>query len=260
MAFLKECIKKDVSFPIHLEIETGMNRTGINLFDLGDFIEVIKRSKLPITGIYSHFSSADTDDNYSRQQINTFQRALEVCMQKDIKFEYVHMSASNGLLLYDLPFTNIVRPGILMYGYESYKGCSKDISIKPICRLVSEITFIKTVPKGTKIGYNEQYTCEEETIVATIPIGYGDGLRRSQSKNGYVYIKDQKAKIIGNICMDSIMVDITDIPSTIGDEVIIWDDKNITLEEIAEECDTIHYEILSTISHRIPRIFKEEKE
>ena len=121
----------------------------------------------------------------------------------------------------------------------------------------SKITFLKTVKKGTSIGYNRSFITTKETKVATIPMGYADGIRRSLSNKGEVVIHGRKAKIIGKICMDSFMIDVTDIDNVqVGDDIYIWDNENITLEEVANQCDTINYEILSTISSRVPRIFE----
>ena len=260
LSFLHHCIDKKYDFKIHLEIETGMNRTGIFIDDLDSFIDVLLTSSLKIEGIYSHFSSADFDDSYTSMQINLFKQALDLCENRGLSFEYVHISASNGLLRYPLPFTNLVRPGLLLYGFEPYPGSSSLIPVHPICRLVSEVTFLKRVPEGTKIGYSQNYTCDIDTSVATVPIGYGDGFRRSLSNRGVVYINGRKAPIIGNVCMDSIMVDVTGIRVNVGDKVIIFDDQRIALDEIAMDCDTFNYEILCTIGDRVPRVFIEDKE
>ena len=260
LTFLRTCVEKKCDFKVHLEIETGMNRTGIFLDDLDSFIDVLLNSSLKVEGIYSHFSSADFDDTYTSMQIDTFKKALDLCEKRGLAFEYVHISASNGLLRYPLPFTNLVRPGLILYGYEPYKDSSALLPVRPICRLVSEVTFLKTVKEGSKIGYSQNYTCDIDTSVATVPIGYGDGLRRSLSNRGVVYINGRKAPIIGNVCMDSIMVDVTGIRVNVGDEVVIFDDHRITLDEIAEACSTINYEILCTIGDRVPRVFIEDKE
>ncbi len=143
-----------------------------------------------------------------------------------------------------------------MYGYPSDFETCKKIKLSPTTKLKSKITFLKTVKEGTSIGYNRSFVTTKETKVATIPIGYADGLRRALSNKGEIVIKGKKAKIIGKICMDSFMVDVTDIDDVnVGDDIYIWDNENITLEEVAKECETINYEILCTISNRVPRIF-----
>ena len=259
ISFLNECIKKDASFKVHLEIETGMNRTGIQIEDLNRFLDTNIKSSLKIEGIYTHLSSADTDPEYTSKQISLFQDALDICRSRGINFKYIHVNASNGLLNYPLDFTNLVRPGLLLYGYESYKDCSKKIPLKPVCRLISEVTFVKRVQEEARIGYNGSFICDIDSSIATVPIGYADGIRRELSNKGYVYINSRKAPIVGKICMDSFMIDVTGIRVNVGDEVVIFDEEHIKLDEVAELCNTISYEILSTISNRVPRVFIEKK-
>ena len=144
-----------------------------------------------------------------------------------------------------------------MYGYPSDVESCKKIKLEPIAKLKSKITFLKTVKEGTSIGYNRSFITTRETKVATIPIGYADGVRRILSNKGEVVVQGKKAKIIGKICMDSFMIDVTDFDNVqIGDDVYIWDNEIITLEDVASLCDTINYEILSTVSSRVPRVFK----
>ena len=153
----------------------------------------------------------------------------------------------------DLP-GNMVRPGIILYGHFPSENLKNTIELEPVSILKSKITFLKEVEKGTSISYNRIYITTQKTKIANVPIGYADGIPRSLSNKGHVIIKGKKAPIVGTICMDSFMVDVTDIPNVkIGDEVLIWDNKIITLEEIAKECGTINYEILSTISDRVVR-------
>ena len=128
------------------------------------------------------------------------------------------------------------------------------IGVEPTAKLKSKIVFIKTVEEGTKISYGGKYTAQKQERIATIPIGYADGIRRSLSNKGRVYINGKYAPIVGTVCMDDFMVDVTDIENIkVGDEVVIWDNKNITLDEIASICDTINYEILCTIGKRVQR-------
>lgn len=256
--FLEELIKQNINIKVHLEIETGMNRTGININELEDFITKIKQeSNIKVTGIYTHLSSADNDYEYTNKQLEIFKKALDIAKQHFNTIKYIHTSASNGLLNFKENLTNLVRPGIIMYGYPSYTN--NLINIKPIASLKSKITFIKEVPANTSIGYNRSYITNKPTKIATIPIGYADGLRRELSNKGKVIINNTLVPIIGKICMDSFMADITTLKDIkIGDDVYIWDNNLITLEELSNNCNTINYEILSTISTRVPRIFIEK--
>lgn len=244
---------------VHLEIETGMNRTGIKKEDLLDFIKEIKDNKnIVVEGIYTHLSCADDDEEYTKKQLNIFHECVDIVKKEIPNIKYIHSSASNGLLNYDDIYTNLVRPGIIMYGYESFKGVNELIDIKPTCKLSSEITFIKEVDPNESISYGRKYSTTKKTKVATIPIGYADGLRRELTGKGYVIVNNKKAPIIGTICMDSCMIDVTDIDCKVKDKVYIWDYELITLDEVAQKCNTINYEILCNISYRVPRVFVDE--
>ena len=244
---------------VHLEIETGMNRTGIKKEDLPSFLKEIKLNKnIVVEGIYTHLSSADDDEEYTKKQINIFHECVDIIKKEIPNIKYIHSSASNGLLNYDDTYTNLVRPGIIMYGYESFKGVNNLIDIKPTCKLSTEITFLKEVEPNEGISYNKKYITKTKTKIATIPIGYADGLRRELTNVGHVLINDKIAPIIGTICMDSCMIDVTDIDCEVGDKVYLFDNEKITLDDIAKECNTINYEILCNISYRIPRVFIDE--
>lgn len=242
---------------VHLEIETGMNRTGINLKDLDSFIDKIKENKnIIVEGIYTHLSSADYDKNYTELQLEKFRESVTIIKRKIDTIKYIHSSASNGLINYNDNISNLVRPGIIIYGYESFNKINEKLDLYPICKLKTKITFIKDVEVGESISYSRSYISKNKMKIATIPIGYADGLRREFSNKGKVVINNKTAKIVGNICMDSCMIDITNIPNVdYCADVYIWDNENITLEEIANKCNTINYEILSTISNRVPRDF-----
>lgn len=255
--FLDEILKTNKKFRVHLEIESGMNRTGIKKSDLNDFLSKLN-SNIIVEGIYTHFSSADNDREYTLKQINIFNECVDI-VKKKYDLKYIHSSASNGLLNYKSDITNMVRPGIIMYGYPSFDGVEKLIDIKPVCKLKTKVTFIKEVSKGESISYSRTFIAPKNMKVATIPIGYADGLRRELSNKGYVVIHGKKARIIGSICMDSTMIDITNIDNVkLEDEVYIWDNENIKLEDISNICNTINYEILCGISTRVKRIFKNE--
>ena len=256
-SFLEDILDIDKDLKVHIEIETGMNRTGVKLSELDDFINRIKQNDhIKVEGIYTHLSSADIDEEYTLKQFDVFREAVGKIKENFDTIKYIHSSASNGLLFYDDGISNLTRPGIIMYGYESCEGVKDVIDIEPICKLVSRITYIKTIEAGESVSYSRKYRAERNTRVATIPIGYADGLKRELSNKGFVSINGKKCPIIGSVCMDSIMVDVTGVEdANVGTKVYIWDNDIITLEDIANECNTINYEILSTISDRVPRIF-----
>ena len=244
---------------VHLEIETGMNRTGIKLVDLDNFILEVKRNKnIIVEGIYTHLSSADIDDKYTLRQLYLFRKAVNIVKDNFKNIKYIHSSASNGLINYDDGVSNTVRPGIIMYGYESFKGSNDYINIEPVCKLKTKVSFVKELDKKESIGYCRKYISKKKMKVATIPIGYADGLRRSLFKKGKVLVDGRVVDIVGNICMDSCMIDVTDLDVRVGDTVYIWDNRELTVDDIAKQYKTINYEVISTISDRVPRVFIEE--
>ncbi len=252
-----ECLShKEKDVRVHIEIGTGMGRTGVNPARALEYLDSLS-DNIKVEGVYTHLSSADSDDEYTKAQLASFKRAVNDIKTK-ITLKYVHAEASNAILNYPSKEFNLARPGIIMYGYPSDDNTCKKIDLEPTCKLKSKITFLKTVKEGISIGYNRSFITTRETKVATIPIGYADGLRRALSNKGEVVINGKKTKIIGKVCMDAFMADVTDLDDVnVGDDVYIWDNENITLEEVAKECDTINYEILCTISNRVPRVFIE---
>lgn len=252
----KEAEKQGCIAKVHVEIETGMGRTGVQLEKLQNFIAKVKKlNHIKVEGIYSHFATSDTDIKFAQKQIAIFQEAVKQITEQIDTIAYVHIGNSGGILqLPNLP-GNMVRPGILLYGYLPDENLKGEIDLRPCCVLKSRISFLKEVELGTSISYGRTYVTNKKTRVANVPIGYADGIRRSLSNKGHVVINGQLAPIIGTVCMDSFMIDVTNIENVkIGNEVFIWDNKNITVEDIAKECGTINYEILSTISNRVIRV------
>lgn len=246
-------IKKDVT--VHIEIGTGMGRTGVHPYKIENYLKSLAPN-IKVEGIYTHFSSADIDDEYTKKQLQSFKEAVNKAKEILGNIKYIHSAASNAILNYPESHFNLVRPGIILYGYPASDETLKKIDLKPIAKLKAKITFLKTVEAGTSIGYGRSYITTKQTKVATIPIGYADGFRRDFSNGWEVVINGKKAPIIGKVCMDSFMADVTQIENVeIGDEVIIWDNENITLEDLAKKCNTINYEILCTIGERVPRKF-----
>ena len=240
---------------VHIEIGTGMGRTGVHPNRAAEYVNGLAKN-IHIEGIYTHFSSADSDDEYTKKQLVSFNRAVQSIEEIIGNVKYVHAAASNAILNYPEAHFNLVRPGIILYGYPASDTTFDKISLKPIAKLKSKVTFLKEVEEGTSIGYNRSFVTTRHTKVATVPIGYADGFRRTFSNGGKVWINGQMATIIGKVCMDGFMLDVTDIPDVkLGDDVYIWDNQNIKLEDLASKCDTINYEIMSTVGERVPRVF-----
>lgn len=257
MGFLEEIGNYGKNVKIHIEIGTGMGRTGINPNRVEEYINLVKKyENVVIEGMYTHLSSADIDMEYTEKQLNSFARAVTKAKEMLGQLKYVHCSASNGILNFDDSYYNLVRPGLILYGYESCEGANQKLNLKPVCKLKSKVTFLKEVEANTSIGYSRSYITDKKTKVATVPIGYADGLKRALSNKGEVVINGSKVPIIGSVCMDSFMIDVTNIENvSVGDDVYIWDNEIIKVEDVAELCGTINYEIICTISDRVPRRF-----
>lgn len=256
-SFIEALGEKKENVKIHFEVGTGMGRTGVNPYKVEEYITKIRKYKnIKVEGIYTHLSSADIDFEYTEKQLKSFKTAVETAQEILGDLKYIHCCASNGILNFKENCYDLVRPGLILYGYESCNGALDKIDLKPVCKLKSKITYLKEVEANTSIGYSRSFITNKKTKVATIPIGYADGLKRALSNKGEIVINNQKAKIIGNICMDSFMVDVTDVENiSIGDDIYIWDNEIIKVEDVAKICGTINYEILSTISDRVPRLF-----
>lgn len=256
IGFLKELGEnKDYTFRIHIEIDTGMGRTGVSLDKLEEYIyECQKYNNIDMQGIYTHFSCSDTDEDFTKLQISRFNKAIKMCKERGIDFKYIHACNSAGVINYKEAYYNLVRPGIILYGYYPDKSLENKMDLKPALKLKSKISYIKEVPQGATISYGKKYITDKTRIIATVQMGYADGLRRCLTNKGHVVINGVIAPMVGTICMDCFMVDVTDVPNAkVGDTVYIWDNKNITVEDIADVYGTINYEVISTISDRVVR-------
>jgi len=251
---LNNCAHKNNKIAnIHLEINTGMNRTGINPDDINKYLNTFKSlNNVNLEGIYTHFSSSDSDYEYTKEQINRFNKVLNIAKTK-VNFKYIHACNTGGILNFKEAHFNLVRPGISLYGHLPSDYLSEKINLIPATTLKTKITYIHDIKTGDSVSYNRSFIAKKDTKIATIPIGYADGLPRVYK--GQVVINNQLASIVGVVNMDSFMVDITDLENVnIGDDVYIWDNKLITIEDIATACNTINYEILSNLA---PRVIKE---
>lgn len=246
-------VEKEIK--VHIELETGMGRTGVNIDDIEKIAKELKQNdNIKVEGVYTHLSSADIDYEYTNNQLESFEKGKNI-LNKYFNLKYFHSLASNGIQNFKSDKFNLIRPGIILYGYESNSKTLDMIDIKPVATLKSKINFIKEVEANTSISYSRKFITKEKSRIATIPIGYADGISRLLTNKGFVVINGKKAPIVGSICMDSFMVDITNIENVkVGDFAYIWDNNLIKLEDVAKLCDTINYEIISRISDRVPRI------
>lgn len=253
---------------VHIKIDTGMGRLGFRCND--EAIEKIKMIShmeyIEIEGIYSHFAVADEKDKtYSYMQIEKFKNTVEKLEKEGIIIKIKHMANSAGIIDLKESYFDAVRPGIMLYGYYPSDDVNKnEVLLKPVMSLKAKVAMVKKVDKGTSISYGRKYIAQDERVIATLPFGYADGFTRIMSGNARVIINGQEAEIVGRICMDQCMADVTNIKDVkIGDEVVIlgeMGDKKITADDIATRINTISYEILCMVSKRVPRVYIKNSE
>ena len=235
-----------------------MGRTGLQENKVNEYINKLKSNpNIIMDGIFTHLSSSGSDQLFSMKQIQKFEQIVETFSENNIKPKYKHVCCSGGLKNYKNYIYNMVRIGLLIYGYYPNDSLKGEIDLKPSMTLKSNISFLKEIDINDTVGYNKNFIAKRKTKVATIPFGFADGLIGLETGMPYVIIKNQIAKIIG-ICMDNMMLDVTDIDNiNVGDEVYIWDNKNLTIEEVAQWCNGIcNYEVMASISERVPRVLK----
>lgn len=247
---------------VHIKIDTGMNRIGFNanINSINDILEISKLSNIEIEGIYTHFATADEKDKeFTYKQVKKYNMITDELDKLGINIPIKHISNSAAIMdLKDLNY-NMVRCGIILYGYYPSNDVNKDIlKLKPSMTLKTRVSHIKEIEPNTAISYGRKYISKESEKIVTLPIGYADGFTRMQS-NPKVYIKGQVFDIVGRICMDQCMAKIHgDIDIKVGDEVIIFSEKeNESVEKISDDLKTINYEVLCMISRRVERIYME---
>ena len=242
-------------YPIHIKIETGMHRLGFKEHEIDELVENLKKYNVKVASIFSHLSSADVpeEDDYTMEQIHTFQRVSSK-ISEALGYQPIrHILNTAGITYYSDYQFEMVRIGIGMVGISANPKVKKQLQSAVTFKTV--ISQISEVKQGESIGYNRKYKAEKDTRIATIPVGYADGIPRLiGNKKGFVGIQNQKVSIVGNICMDMLMVDLQNIKAKEGDEVIIFN-GNPTLEEFSGYCQTIPYEVLTSISRRVKRIY-----
>ena len=259
-AFLKIAEQKKLNhFPIHIKIDTGMHRLGFEEDNLDDLIQILKGNEtVQIKSILSHMATSDdlNHDTFSKSQITLFEK-LSTQIQTELNIKPIrHILNTSGITNYPEAQYDMVRLGIGLYGISNDEEEQKEL--ENVGTLKSVISQIRTIDKGESVGYGRKFMAEKTTKVATIPIGYADGIRRSWGNGvGFVIINGKQAKIIGSICMDMLMVDVTDIDCKEGNTVIVFG-ENPTVPFMAKQLNTIPYEILTSISQRVKRVFFRE--
>lgn len=249
---------------IHVKIDTGMGRLGVPYQEAELFFrQLVELRNIDVEGILSHFASADELDRagreYTEKQVEHFRHAVQSATACGFTPRYVHIANSAAAFGMELPDCNLVRPGIALYGALPSADFAGKMDLRPVMALKSRIAMLKWVEPGTSISYARRYTAGEKTLVASVPVGYADGYRRSLTNVGEALIRGQRVPVIGTVCMDWIMLDVSRVSNVaVDDEVVLMGSDQagncIRAEELAEWAQTIPYEFFCGISKRVPRI------
>lgn len=259
-ALVESARRQYKSVSVHIEIDTGMGRVGAQPVDAVDF--VLKAADMPglhLAGVYTHFPSSDEEDNsFTLQQIDTFKRILKSLEDRGLRIPIAHASNSGGILAFPQADFDAVRPGIMIYGHYPSQEVVRSIPICEALTLKTRIVFLKESEAGATVSYGRTFVLKRRSKIATLPIGYADGFSRMLSNQGEACVRGVRVPVIGRICMDQCMIDVTEVPGVdLDDEVILYGGgcDYLSVSTIAEKIGTIPYELLCAISKRVPRVY-----
>ena len=259
-------VEKGEQAYVHIKLDTGMARLGFSAEEssIEEIKEIAELPNLVLEGVFTHFAKADEEDKtFTMMQLEKFEWMTQRLEEEGVTFPYVHASNSAGIIDVRRADYNLVRAGIAIYGlYPSEEVDNEKVQLKPALSLKSHIAFVKDIPAGTPVSYGGDFVSEHQMRIATIPIGYGDGYPRSLSDTGYVLIRGKKAPIIGRICMDQFMVDVSDIPEVkFGDKVTLIgrdQEEYLPVEKLSELSGRFNYEFVCDLGKRIPRVYVQD--
>ncbi len=258
-----------IKIKTHLKIDTGMGRVGMNINDLKvtrkkniqDIQKIVSLPGIETQGIYTHLAAADHKERtYTLLQLDRFDSLLNDLKNESIEFKTCHAANSAGILEYPDSHYDMVRAGISLYGlYPSNEIDTSKVNLVPAMTLKSLITSVREVSPGFKVSYGMTHETKQDTVLASVPIGYADGFSRLFSSKGYMLVKGDKAPIVGRVCMDQTIIDVGHIPDVqVEDEVVLIGrqaDKVIGADELAQNINTINYEIVSSLTSRVKRVY-----
>jgi alanine racemase len=244
---------------VHVKIDTGMGRVGLSPEDAVDLIATI--SRLPgiiVEGLMTHFADADLRDKaFASAQMDRFGSLTRSLEAKGITVPLRHAANSAAVLEYDRALLNMVRPGLMLYGYNPLES-GVSVDLRPVLSFLTRVAFLKKVPAGVPVSYGRTFVTKRESLIATIPVGYADGYSRGLSNKGEAIVRGVRVPVAGRVCMDMTMLDVTGVPGVAeGDEVVLIGargNERITADDIAARTGTIAYEVLCGISGRVPRV------
>ena len=259
----KEAVVQNKTAKVHIAIDTGMTRIGF-LPVKESVIEIQKIAALPgieVEGLFTHMSCADeADKTYAKKQIVRFNALIDMLDEAGVEIALKHICNSAGIIDFDDYRFDMVRSGIITYGlYPSEEVKKERLDLKPALSWYGHVTHVKTTPAGEGVSYGATYITKQPTRIATIGLGYADGYSRGLSNKGSVLIRGKRAPIIGRVCMDQFMVDVSDIPDVEVEDLVTLvgtdGDQHISVEEVAELCGSFNYEFVCDIGKRVPRVF-----
>lgn len=268
-ALSKQCVKSKINVKVHIKLDTGMSRIGFMCQEFPRDNNSIKEIKkvceldgLDVEGVFTHFCVSDSDaegKEFTDKQYSNFKHTINSLKENNIEFKVVHCSNSGAIEDYPETYCDMVRAGIILYGLAPSPLLKDRLPLKPCMSMKTVIALVKTIKKGATVSYGRTFTAEKDIKIATVPVGYADGFIRAYAKDGYMIVNGKKAPIVGRICMDQTMLDVTDIDGVkTGDEVIVFgsgERGERTADDLAVCADTINYEVVCTISKRVPRLF-----
>lgn len=261
----REANRRGVKVKVHIKVDTGMGRMGIWHDRADGFVKkVYKLSSIDLEGIYTHFPSADElDKTFTHYQIHHFKALIRRLERDGIDIPFKHAANSAGVLDIEDSYFNLVRPGLMVYGIFPSEWVSRTLDLKSAFSLKTRIVELKKTPPGRSISYGREFVTSEETIIAILPVGYGDGYPHFLSNKAHVLIRGRLAPIVGRICMDQMMVDVGRIEGVkVGDEAVLigrQEGDEIRVEELARDCGTIPYQILCWINQGVSRVYKNDQ-
>jgi len=261
-ALSAEARARGTQVPIHIKVDTGMGRIGVLSEEAPAFVNRVRKLKnLELEGIASHFSMADEgNSSFTTEQLQRFSRAIEEMKKLDIDPPLCHIANSAALVNLPAAHFTLVRPGIMLYGSYPSPSLKDKVSLRQVMSWKSIVADLKKVPQGYPISYGRTFISRRPSFIAAVPVGYADGYNRLFSNRGEVLIKGMRAPVVGRVCMDWTMVDVTDIPGVgVGDAVVLMGNQlgqEITPEELGKRIGTIPYEILCSVGKRVPRVYR----
>ncbi len=254
--------KYDTIARAHLKVDTGMGRFGFWCKDVPPILQDLAALKsVEWVALMTHFSESDVSSReYTRLQLKNFAHVIKECKERGFKPCFIHAANSGGVLQHPDSFYDLVRPGIMTYGLYPDTQTRHTIELKPVLTLLTKIVEVREFPSRRYLSYGRTYQTRRRTKVGLLPLGYGDGYPRALSNKGYVIVRGKKAPVIGRVCMDQVLIDISRIPDAgVGDEVLVYGKKgrhHVPIEELAHTIGTISYELTCQLTPRVPRLYK----